>query len=1046
MLVRACVLTLGWILQAFAATVTWPSANSRYDELEEVYYQDAGYRGAQFSTLFTPCSDDNALALRMGFHDMVGHNVSDSANLVGGIDSSLRYELNHTNNVFSFNAHYFYYTNFANQRASVADLQALGLVHGVALCNGPTIPYRAGRLDALSANPSYAFLPSDVADPIHELIGNFSLMGFNQSEFISVIACAHTIGGVEHDEHPLIVSAAENKLMFDSTNLIFDDLIVSQYVSGQSVDPLVVGPTSFDVDFRIFSSDGNVTIKQMNSPEAFASRCTDMLAKVLNSVPTTSVLTDVLVPYEVKPSHVGYDFVDGVLTFLGEIRVRTTEEAVDSVSIISSDSGETISATAISNGNATGGFPVETFQFYSFAKAINKTAVSAYSVNVTYSNGTSILFDNNEALFPIEPRVFYSQSSSCLATNDVMNWTATIVAAVSNDLVTNPVHLIFTQGVRDSVPTFPVVNLQAETITMSKVASQNLSSSFTLYSATVTINAWTQNQATFDISVGGVNDSFHKLTDLVGQNCAATNNVLYWNITYVQTDLGSYVPGGARRVIGVNGVWPVDAVYANLGDTLQIRVANQLDVPTSLHFFGIHQTGSPQYDGVPYVTQCPIPSGNSFTYTVFLNQSGTFWIEGDYMGQSVDGLRVPLIVRSTGDVKYNNDFIVRLTDWYSDEYPDLFAQFSSNLNPLGTLPTPGAILANEQSNSSLPFITGETYMVRLISMASQIAMNIAIDGHNMTIVEVDGVSIQPYEVTSLAIAPSQRLGVLVTAVDDTNTTLVNYAMRISQRMKGADSDGTEVVSGQLTTYLVISYAVDNPLGQSVDTSEGGGIVIIYNDTVLPSLEPLIDTDVLIPTQQILLDASVLMMADGSSHGTFNDIAYIRPAVPSLMTALSMPSDALKANLEVYGIDTNPFLLDDGVTELVISNNNAVEYAFHLHGHSFQVIAVAALPYASSEIVEPQTGPPSRDTIHIPANYYAVVRFENENPGVWLFHGTTTFLRDSGFSATLIETPTAINITFDADFAQTCAASGIPFTGNAAGNALLNMTGLQDEVL
>lgn len=47
-----------------------------------------------------------------------------------------------------------------------------------------------------------------------------------------------------------------------------------------------------------------------------------------------------------------------------------------------------------------------------------------------------------------------------------------------------------------------------------------------------------------------------------------------------------------------------------------VEVTNNITGPeegTSLHWHGMLQTGTPWYDGVPSVSQCPIAPGGSFT-------------------------------------------------------------------------------------------------------------------------------------------------------------------------------------------------------------------------------------------------------------------------------------------------------------------------------------------------------------------------------------------------------------------------------------------------
>ena len=95
--------------------------------------------------------------------------------------------------------------------------------------------------------------------------------------------------------------------------------------------------------------------------------------------------------------------------------------------------------------------------------------------------------------------------------------------------------------------------------------------------------------------------------------CFAATVTYDWTITWVEAN-----PDGEllRPVVGINGKWPGPPIKANLGDQIVINTHNHLGNETfSLHWHGIHQTGSASMDGPPAVTQCEIPPGASFTYS-----------------------------------------------------------------------------------------------------------------------------------------------------------------------------------------------------------------------------------------------------------------------------------------------------------------------------------------------------------------------------------------------------------------------------------------------
>jgi FtsP/CotA-like multicopper oxidase with cupredoxin domain len=55
---------------------------------------------------------------------------------------------------------------------------------------------------------------------------------------------------------------------------------------------------------------------------------------------------------------------------------------------------------------------------------------------------------------------------------------------------------------------------------------------------------------------------------------------------------------------------------------LENRIAGH---STAIHWHGLLQEGSPYMDGVPMLTQCPIPEGTSFRYIYNTTEVGTFF-------------------------------------------------------------------------------------------------------------------------------------------------------------------------------------------------------------------------------------------------------------------------------------------------------------------------------------------------------------------------------------------------------------------------------------
>lgn len=66
---------------------------------------------------------------------------------------------------------------------------------------------------------------------------------------------------------------------------------------------------------------------------------------------------------------------------------------------------------------------------------------------------------------------------------------------------------------------------------------------------------------------------------------------------------------------------------------------------TSIHWHGMHQRETPYMDGVPFVTQCPIPPHTVFRYSFTADHEGTHWWHSHIGMQRTDGAFGALIVR-----------------------------------------------------------------------------------------------------------------------------------------------------------------------------------------------------------------------------------------------------------------------------------------------------------------------------------------------------------------------------------------------------------------
>lgn len=98
---------------------------------------------------------------------------------------------------------------------------------------------------------------------------------------------------------------------------------------------------------------------------------------------------------------------------------------------------------------------------------------------------------------------------------------------------------------------------------------------------------------------------------------------------------------------------------------MTVLVVNKLSRHTSLHWHGMRQAETWFMDGVPGLTQCPIPPGGSFVYRFKAEPVGTHWYHSHSRLQYVDGLLGVLVVHPRQDpgggpsaMNYDDEFVL----------------------------------------------------------------------------------------------------------------------------------------------------------------------------------------------------------------------------------------------------------------------------------------------------------------------------------------------------------------------------------------------------
>ncbi|KAH8878910.1 hypothetical protein GQ53DRAFT_673202, partial [Thozetella sp. PMI_491] len=236
--------------------------------------------------------------------------------------------------------------------------------------------------------------------------------------------------------------------------------------------------------------------------------------------------------------------------------------------------------------------------------------------------------------------------------------------------------------------------------------------------------------------------------------------------------------GVSRPCMTFNGTVPGPTIIADWGDNLVIHVTNNMITNgTSIHWHGIRQSNSTEFDGVPGVTQCPIAPGTSMTYQFKVEQYGSTWYHSHFTLQYGDGLYGGMILNGPATANYDEDLgVLFLSDWgHSTAFEGWATKARTGAPP--TLQN-GLINGTNTYNGGgakfeTVFESGKKYLLRLINNAIDGHFQFSIDGHTLTVIGNDLVPLVPYTTDNVLVSIGQRYDVIVEA----NATPGDYWLR-----------------------------------------------------------------------------------------------------------------------------------------------------------------------------------------------------------------------------------------------------------------------------
>ncbi len=202
-------------------------------------------------------------------------------------------------------------------------------------------------------------------------------------------------------------------------------------------------------------------------------------------------------------------------------------------------------------------------------------------------------------------------------------------------------------------------------------------------------------------------------------------------------------PGKVIQAMAYNGIVPGPEIRVTQGDNVRVIVNNSMAESTSVHFHGVQVPNN--MDGVPYVTQPPIKTGESFTYEFITKNPGTHMYHSHHNAaeQVTKGLLGAFIIEPADkslEPEYDSDYTLVLND----------TGIGLTLNGK-SFPATQPILAKLGEKIRIRYMN-EGLLDHPMHLHGLEQLVFAKDGWNLP---------QPYYCDTLAIAPGERWDVIV---------------------------------------------------------------------------------------------------------------------------------------------------------------------------------------------------------------------------------------------------------------------------------------------
>ena len=458
------------------------------------------------------------------------------------------------------------------------------------------------------------------------------------------------------------------------------------------------------------------------------------------------------------------------------------------------------------------------------------------------------------------------------------------------------------------------------------------------------------------------------------------------SLTLTAAPVRRLIAGRSVTMLGFNGQYPGPLLDVSERSSVKLTFVNQTDFPTAIHWHGLRLDN--RFDGVPHVTQEPVPPGERFEYTVRFPDAGLYWYHPHHREDALQdlGLYGNLLVRSLEPGFFgpaHREETLMLDDLlvtgvglvgYGKESPThaLMGRFGNHL------------MINGEPRWEARARRGEVVRLLLTNVSSTRVFNLSFErpgrrdpGVRMKVIASDlGRYAREAWTDHITIAPAERFIVDARFEETGAVTLVNRVRAIDHIQARFFEERQEI-----GTIQVERAAASPDLAAGFSTLREPVAVSAELNALKPHLAKPVDHELLVTLQPGNLPFPLRPMLTFESvyrnpvewTGTMPEMDWIVSGRQAQWLLRDLATGRTNMDIEWR------FKVGDLVKLRFVNDRaalHAMHHPMHIHGQRFLVVSTNGVPNAH---------PVWKDTVLLPAGFAIDVLMEVTNPGKWMLH-------------------------------------------------------------